>query len=128
MVNGITMWIACMLLASWIPAHWKRRIVGYGMLTDITVHITLQLLFGGDSAGRIGMLFGGVLINLTMHAYKHLFGYEQLTKGGWLRFAGRMTKMPPPPVPKQRAPRRKPGEPAPKTARSTHRAKARSYH
>lgn len=91
MFNGIAMWIAVMFLASWIPAQWKRRLVGMGLLTDISVHIVLQTLFGGDAGGRVAMLFAGILINVTMHSYRHLLGYEKLTTAGWVRYSGMLT-------------------------------------
>lgn len=96
MINGIAMFIAVMLLATWIPAHWKRRVVGYGFLADVSVHVVLQGLFGGDSDGRIAMLFGGILINVAMHLYRALAGYEKLTTRGWQRYAGGMSKTPTP--------------------------------
>lgn len=96
MSTAITMYIAVLFLTSWIPAKWKRRIVGAGLLADITVHVVLQSMFGGDANGRAGLLLAGVLINLTMHAYRYLFGYERLTTAGWERIAGAMTKPEPP--------------------------------
>lgn len=92
MGTAITMYIAVLLLTSWIPAHWKRRAVGAGLLADITVHATLQTMFGGDANGRAGLLLAGVLINITMHAYRYLFGYEKLTASGWCRFSGALTR------------------------------------
>ena len=92
MGNGIAMWITVMFLASWLPAHWKRRLVGAGFLTDVTVHVVLQSFFGGDAGGRVAMLFGGILINVTMHAYRWLLGYEKLSTSGWVRYAGHLTK------------------------------------
>lgn len=83
---AIGMWIAFLFLTSWVPAHWKRRAVGLGLFTDISMHVVLQTLFGGDAAGRAGMLFAGILINVTMHAYKRLCGYEKLTTTGWVRY------------------------------------------
>ncbi len=76
MSTAITMYIAVLLLTSWLPAHWKRRIVGAGLLADIGVHIILQSMFGGDANGRAGLLLAGVLINATMHAYRGFAGYE----------------------------------------------------
>ena len=85
---GLAMWLSFLFLVSWVPAHIKRRIVGYGFISDITVHIVLQSLFGGDSAGRAGMLFAGILINVTMHVYRYMLGYEKLRGGKWVRFTG----------------------------------------
>ena len=36
---AITMFIAFIFLMTWVPAHWKRRVVGYGLLADISVHV-----------------------------------------------------------------------------------------
>ncbi len=91
MGNGIAMWITVLFLASWLPMKWKLRLVGAGFYTDIAVHIILQSFFGGDAGGRAGMLFGGILINLSMHAFRWAFGYETLGLKGWSRFAGRFT-------------------------------------
>lgn len=91
MINGLTLYIALLFLCSWIPAHWKRRAVGMGLVTDISVHIVLQWLFGDDAGGRIAMLFAGVLFNATMHLYRKLYGFEKLTGTGWQRFAGSRT-------------------------------------
>lgn len=87
MSYGFAIWVSFMLLLCWIPAHWKRRMVGAGLLTDIMVHVVLQTLFGGDAGGRVGMLFGGVLINVTLHAYRRFAGYEKLTMDGWQRYS-----------------------------------------
>lgn len=117
MSTAITMYIAVLFLTSWIPAKWKRRIVGAGFVADICVHALLQSMFGGDANGRAGLLLAGVLINLTMHAYRYLCGYERLTKAGWERIAGRMT--PPPPAKPQ-------GKAKPRSRASQARARKRT--
>ena len=91
MGTAITMFIAFLLLVTWVPAQWKRRAVGYGLAADITVHFVLQSMFGGDANGRAGLLLAGVLINLSMHAYRRYFGYELLTTRGWVRHPGQRT-------------------------------------
>lgn len=83
MFTALTMYVAILLLASWIPAHWKRRLVGMGLFTDIMVHVILQSMFGGDAAGRAGLLLAGVMINGTMHLYRKFAGYETPDKD-WL--------------------------------------------
>lgn len=88
MINGLVMFVSLLFLASWIPAHWKRRAVGAGLLSDIAIHIILQSLFGADADGRIAMLFAGVLFNGSMHLYRKLYGFEKLTAGGWVRYPG----------------------------------------
>lgn len=86
---AISMYIAFIFLMTWVPAHWKRRVVGYGLLADITVHVVLQSMFGGDAAGRAGLLLAGVMINGTMHLYRRLAGYEKLSWDGWVRYDGK---------------------------------------
>jgi hypothetical protein len=95
MINGLVMFISLLFLASWIPAEWKRRAVGFGLGTDIAIHVVLQSLFGGDGDGRIAMLFAGVLMNASMHAYRALFGYETLvwSRMVWVRYPGRLTRI-----------------------------------
>lgn len=118
MFTALTMYIAVMLLASWIPAQWKRRLVGMGLFTDIAVHVILQSMFGGDAAGRAGLLLAGVMINGTMHLYRKMAGYEvpdkdwiinlptQLLRryayqepvdwdSGWVRYEGTLSKLAP---------------------------------
>lgn len=87
---GIEMYIVMLFFASWISAKWKRRIMGLGLITDISVHVFLQSTFGGDAEGRAGLLLAGVLINITMHAYRKFLGYEKLTRTGWVRVKGKL--------------------------------------
>ena len=91
MGTAITMFIAFLLLTTWLPPHWKRRAVGYGLAADITVHFVLQSMFGGDANGRVGLLLAGVLINFSMHAYRRFYGYELLSTKGWVRYPGQRT-------------------------------------
>lgn len=91
MFLGIAMWISVLFLATWVRPQIRRRIVGLGLLADISVHFILQSLFAGTGEERVGMLLGGILVNLTMHAYRWLYGYEKLTAHGWQRYAGTRT-------------------------------------
>lgn len=88
MSTALAMYIAFLFLATWFPAKYKRRAVGYGLITDISVHVVLQSMFGGDANGRAGLLLAGVLINVTLHAYRRFFGYEKLSGFRWVRYAG----------------------------------------
>ena len=88
---AIAMYIAFLFLATWVPAHWKRRAVGYGLMTDISVHVALQTMFGGDAAGRVGLLLAGVMINATLHIYRRIAGWEKLSFDGWVRYDGKGT-------------------------------------
>ena len=83
---AIAMYIAFLFLMTWIAPQWKRRVVGYGLFADITVHVVLHGMFGGDAEGRVGLLLAGVMINATMHLYRKMQGYEKLTFDGWKRY------------------------------------------
>lgn len=143
MSTAITMYIAVLLLTSWLPAHWKRRIVGMGLISDISVHVILQSMFGGDANGRAGLLLAGVLINVTMHAYRGFAGYEtidwkelpnviigainQQPVDAWVRHPGRwMAKPAPAQTTRRRAPARKrpAAKPRPKAKSTTTKRKA----
>lgn len=95
MALAITMYISFLLLCRWVSPTWRRRFVGYGLVTDICVHVVLQGMFGGDAEGRAGLLLAGLLINMTMHAYKRLRGYERITETGWQRYNGNGEPIPP---------------------------------
>ena len=88
MFMGIAMWISICFIATWLSPQTRRRIVGFGLLADIATHAILQTLFSGTGEERVGMLFGGILVNLTMHTYRWLQGYEKLGWNGWVRYAG----------------------------------------
>lgn len=88
MGTAITMFIAFLFLASWLSPATKRKLVGLGLLTDITCHVILQTMFGGDANGRAGLLLAGVLINASLHTYRKLYGWETLSG---TRYAGRLT-------------------------------------
>ena len=91
MTIALAMWIAVLFFSSWLSAQTRRRLVGMGLVADITVHAVLQLMFGGDAQGRAGLLLAGVMINLTMHTYRWLVGYEKFTAAGWVRYPGVLT-------------------------------------
>ena len=98
---ALAMWISVLFFSSWLSPATKRRIVGMGLFADITVHAVLQGMFGGDADGRAGLLLAGVMINMTMHAYRKYAGWEKLGMDGWTRFdgQGKVLSRPEPEVP-----------------------------
>ena len=72
------MWITVVFLATWLPSSVIRKAIGLGAVTDITIHLVLQFFFGGTGAERVGLLIAGVMLNVTMHLYKYLFGWETI--------------------------------------------------
>ena len=93
---GIAMYVSAMFFATWLSPKAKRRIVGQGLATDIAVHLVLQSVFGHDAAGRVGMLLAGLMVNVTMHGYRKVYGYEKFVltgpDKGWQRYAGTRTE------------------------------------
>ena len=93
--TAIGLYVAFIFLTTWVSPTFKRRAVGYGLIADVSMHVILQIMFGGDAGGRAGMLIAGVFINLTMHAYRYFNGYETWSRdAGWVyhqptRFARR---------------------------------------
>ncbi len=98
---ALAMWISVLFFSSWLSPSTKRKIVGMGLLADITVHFVLQTMFGGDAEGRAGLLLAGVLVNLTMHLYRRWAGWEKLTWSGWEHYSpqGKLIPRPPEPEP-----------------------------
>lgn len=83
--TAIGLYVAFIFLTTWVSPTFKRRAVGYGLVADVSMHVLLQVMFGGDADGRAGMLIAGVFINLTMHAYRYFNGYETWSRDtGWV--------------------------------------------
>lgn len=81
MFNGIAVFVMLSMLFMWLGTKWRRILAGMGFFTDISVHILLQLFLGGDSEGRLAVLFGGVMFNLFLMTYRKLWGYTTFEKG-----------------------------------------------
>lgn len=69
-MGGIAVYVALLMLFLWLPKHIRVLVASFGFFTDITVHLVLQGLLGGDGYGRMSMLFGGVMFNLTLMLYR----------------------------------------------------------
>jgi hypothetical protein len=87
-MDGLAVWVALSIMFSWLGPKWRKRVVGMGLLTDISVHVILQTLLGGANDGRMAMLFGGVMFNLTLMLYRKLRGYSTLSNGEWIEHPG----------------------------------------
>lgn len=88
MINGIAVFVMLVMLFMWAGTKWRKRLVGFGFLTDISVHILLQSFLGGDGEGRLAVLFGGVMFNLFLMTYRKVFGYEAFENGKWTPHRG----------------------------------------
>jgi hypothetical protein len=69
-MGGIAVYVALMMLFLWLPKEGRVFVARMGFFTDITIHFILQVMLGGDGYGRMSMLFGGVMFNLTLMAYR----------------------------------------------------------
>lgn len=94
-MNGLAVWIGLCIMFSWAGSKWRKRLVGMGMLTDIATHVILQAMLGGASDGRMALLFGGVMFNLTLMLYRKLRGYSNYTDGQWVDHPGLLRRVKP---------------------------------
>lgn len=69
-MGGIAVYVALIMLFLWLPKEARQFVARMGFFTDITIHLVLQGLLGGDGYGRMSMLFGGVAFNLTLMGYR----------------------------------------------------------
>jgi hypothetical protein len=88
---AIGMFLALSLLLTHLSAQTKRRLVGYALFVDIGAFALCLTLFGGTGNERLGAIGAAIGITASLHLYKWLFGYERLTKDGWVRYAGVLT-------------------------------------
>lgn len=77
---------------SYLQPHTRRRVVGYGLLLDIAVWTTFLVFFGGTGMERMAAIFASAGVTAFIHTYRYACGFEKLTRRGWVRYAGRLTK------------------------------------
>lgn len=88
MFNGIAVFVMLLMLFMWLGPKWRQRLVGFGFLTDISVHLLCQFLLGGANEGRLAVLFGCVMFNLYLMTYRKLWGYQSVDDGEWVKHNG----------------------------------------
>jgi hypothetical protein len=88
MINGLAVFIMLCMMFMWLGTKWRKRLVGFGLLTDISIHILLQAFLGGDGEGRLAVLFGGVMFNLFLMLYRKVWGYSTIEGGQWVLHRG----------------------------------------
>lgn len=88
MLNGFAVFVMLSMLFIWLGPKWRQRLAGFGFLTDISVHLIAQFLLGGAHEGRIAVLFGCVMFNLSLMTYRKLWGYHTFTDGEWVKVKG----------------------------------------
>jgi hypothetical protein len=88
MLNGIAVFVMLTMAFMWCGKQWRLRLVGFGLLTDIMVHVVCQALLGGANEGRLAVLFGCVMFNLSLMSYRKIWGYQSYEDGEWVRHYG----------------------------------------
>ena len=91
MFNGIAVFVMLLMLFMWCGTKWRQRLVGFGFVTDITVHILCQFLLGGANEARLAVLFGCVMFNLFLMSYRKIWGYQTIEDGEWKQVRGLLT-------------------------------------
>jgi hypothetical protein len=92
LVAALITFSVIVLLLTNLGAHWVRRVVGYAAVTDVIVHGTILYLFLGTSTlGLLQAEAAGLMFSFWLRYYRWAWGYERLTSGGWVRYAGRFT-------------------------------------
>jgi hypothetical protein len=91
MLNGIAVFVMLLMLFMWLGRNWRQRLVGFGFITDLSVHVLCQFLLGGANEGRLAVLFGCVMFNLFLMSYRKLWGWQAFENGEWTLHRGLFT-------------------------------------
>lgn len=70
MFEGLAVYMSLCLIFIWLGSTWRKHVARYGLITDIVIHGTCQLMLGGAHQGRIAVLFGCLLFSFTLMAYR----------------------------------------------------------
>lgn len=85
---GIGMFLGVAAFFTYLKPQTRRRVVGYGLLLDITIWVVFLTFFGGTGAERMGAIFASMGVTAFIHSYRKLFGYERRVKGQWMLYHG----------------------------------------
>lgn len=75
-----------MILVTWhMQRSMLRKVVGYAMWIDITVHVSVIVLFMGTSTlGLMQAELSAIFMTFAIRAYRWAYGYSRLTRRGKL--------------------------------------------
>jgi len=93
---GLITYLSIFLLTRHLSSLQLRRIAGYAGWCDLLLHGTILYIFMGTSTlGLLQAELSGLMISVTLRAYRHLNGYERfvLARMCWVRYAGTRTKL-----------------------------------
>lgn len=82
------------LIVSHLSPVTVRRAMGYALWIDIVMHVSILAMFLGTSTlGLLQAEAAGIMFSLSFRLYRWLLGYERLTRRGWVRYAGKLTRL-----------------------------------
>lgn len=87
-----------LLLIHHLSAQAIRRVFGYALFIDITLHATILYMFIGTSTmGLLQAEAAGILFSLYIRFYRWGWGYERYTHWPgrglcWVRWSGKFTR------------------------------------
>lgn len=77
------------LLLTHLPGRWMRRLVGYKGVVDLLLHGSVIWMFLGTSTlGLLQAELCAIMFSISLRVYRKLWGYEKLTRHGWVRYSG----------------------------------------
>jgi hypothetical protein len=92
-IDALISFTAFYLLLSHLSGTTMRRLVGYKGSVDVVLHGTVICMFIGTSTdGLMQAEAAAILFSIYLRGYAHFAGYERLTRKGWQRYAGRLTR------------------------------------
>lgn len=82
---AIISFFSFMLLATHLSRFQLRRLAGYAMWIDITLHGGVIFLFIGTSTlGLMQAELAAIMFSCSLRTYRYLFGYSRLVRDGML--------------------------------------------
>lgn len=90
---GFISFASIALLMTHFSPRAMRRVAGYAMLIDITLHGAILWVFLGTSTmGLLQAEAAGILFSVGLRTYRWAFGYERLIRCRWISFDGALTR------------------------------------
>lgn len=79
---GIVLATIVILLASIDMA----KVAGYAIYFDILITLSLPIFFKGTFSGVLTAAITGLMLSITLHSYRFLFGYKKLKYNRWIYY------------------------------------------
>ena len=61
-----------------------KRVLFFDIIIDLVVTIGLGVAFFGTLGGMVIAVVAGAIVSITLYVLKLAFGYEKLTRKGWV--------------------------------------------